>query len=710
MPVAETMPFTCSACGNQFRIPAHLAGRTMSCPGCNTAQVVPQVALPPAPAAPPAAIPVAPPVDDGKKLFVCSACGYRARIPGHFMGKAVRCPRCDGAQIATSEGTPSPRTGRTVSITKIATAAATARTTVRPGNILFSCATCGFEAQLARHYLGKAIKCPGCHEPQVVAVDHAASEGSGISAAPTPTPAPGPSPDADPATAGKELFVCTACSYRARIPAQYIGLAVTCPACDHVGIALRQEPQASTGDTVAISRMRTSEPVDVPPAPADEGPQVEFACTSCGFRTKLGASLAGKPIRCPGCQATQVVSSARLDGSVAAASEAPAEPGTGSASATAMVASAGAGEKLRFTCTACGFKARIPSLYAGQTIHCPGCNVVQMVLRSGQGGRPTGNTRVLNVVQPAAPAPADSGPIDITGGMPDAPRNPASETVEIHAVSVAAAPASSATAPSPASPALTGRTAARTTTPAPAPVPEPAPAAEAPPAPAVAAVEEGGFHLGDDTPAEPLKVGKVVRRGSDRMPAIKVGKAAPSPKPSAPEADPAVEDQAAPAPQGKPVQRQIVAVPLARGTVAPPPRRSLLLPLLILVVGVAALVGLGLFAANLNDTLGKTNAELQAAHRDTETARKQHEAAETARKAAEAKATDLQSKLDAKADESARVERELKEQTAKLQQEVKDLEAKTAAALAAAAAAAKPADQAPAAPGDPAKPAPEKAP
>ncbi|MBA3939490.1 MAG: hypothetical protein H0X38_18730, partial [Planctomycetes bacterium] len=553
MPVAETMPFTCSSCGIQFRIPAHLAGRTMSCPGCNTDQLVPMVALPAAPAATPPALPVATPVgaavDDGKKLFVCSACGYRARIPGHFMGKAVRCPRCDGAQIATSEGTPSPRTGRTVSITRMPTAAANARTTVRPGNLLFSCAACGFEAQLARHYLGKAIKCPGCHEPQVVAIDHAASEGTGISAAPTPTPAPEPTPEADAAShAGKELFVCTACSYRARIPAQYIGLAVTCPACDHVGIALRQEPQAPTGDTVSISRMRTAEAVDLAQAPADEGPQVEFSCTSCGFRTKLGASLAGKPIRCPGCQATQVVSSTRLDGSGA---EAPAEPGTGSASATAMVASAGAGDKVRFTCTACGFKARIPSLYAGQTIHCPGCNVVQMVLRSGQGGRPTGNTRVLNVVQPAAPAAAadlaDSGPIDITGGMPDAVRNPARETVEIHAVSVAAAE------PSPVSAALTGRTAARTTTPAPAAVPEPAPVA----APAMAPLEDGGFHLGDDTPAEPMKVGKVVRRGSDRLPVVKVTTPIPAPFRSASAAADAVADEgpaasAAPAPLGKP--------------------------------------------------------------------------------------------------------------------------------------------------------------
>ncbi|MBA3939493.1 MAG: hypothetical protein H0X38_18745, partial [Planctomycetes bacterium] len=143
----------------------------------------------------------------------------------------------------------------------------------------------------------------------------------------------------------------------------------------------------------------------------------------------------------------------------------------------------------------------------------------------------------------------------------------------------------------------------------------------------------------------------------------------------------------------------------------PPPRRSLVVPLLILVVGLGALVGLGLFAANLNDSLGRTNAELQAAHRDTEQARKEHETAENARLAAVAKAADLQRQLDAQAAETARLEREFKERTAKLEQNLKDLEAKTAAAIAAAAAAVKSVDPAallPVAPGGPAdKPAAE---
>ncbi len=251
----------CPGCGRRSRYPVVHAGKTVACPSCKHEHAIPEQdgtginpVLPPADGAPsaPPAPPAAPkketiPVKTGeaeKILFVCGSCQYRARIPAQYAGMAVRCPSCDAAQIANTDDSAG-TTGNTVQLSKIPTAGH--KTVIRPGNILFICSQCNFEAQLAKHYVGKAIRCPGCHAPQVVAGETPSTDPAALERNPGAPPA---APAADP------RFICVGCGYRARIPTQYMGLAVTCPKCDTVQIATPEDHEsASTGDTVAISKL-----------------------------------------------------------------------------------------------------------------------------------------------------------------------------------------------------------------------------------------------------------------------------------------------------------------------------------------------------------------------------------------------------------------------------------------------------------------------
>jgi ribosomal protein S27E len=744
MDAIEFIDLHCPACGRLARYPAIHAGSQVSCPSCKHTHllplrevalavaapalpalpVAPAIVVPPAvpaaaPTAPAAAAPAAAAAAD-KVLFVCTACTYRARIPAQYVGMAVRCPSCDAAQIATPEDGGA-STGRTVQISRMASSATTkgksSKTTVRPGNILFTCGQCSFEAQLAKHYLGKAIRCPGCHAPQVVV------DSSGTAEAP---------PAADSAPATDPRFICISCGYRARIPDQYMGLAVTCPKCETVQIASREDNEApSTGDTVSISRIKTSEPVkSAKRAPGED--QVPFSCTACGFKSQLGKSLLGMAIKCPGCQATQVVggvggpgasasSSASASASASASSTsgsgsgAASSPGDGREPATVTAAAMSAtGDKVRFTCSACGFKARIPATYAGETIHCPGCNVVQLVLRSGPASAAaTGNTQVLNTVQTASAPPLEAPSTTPEYGSPIIadPAKPATVAV--------AAPARSAPAAAPVTAAIPIAHAAPAALPAQAPAPIALPALPSPapawpvaakpapaPAPAKPATGANDLKLESHTPpvpaatVSPPRTGKVVRRNAQTptppsvppedgegnaadAPAAAARAPAPPPKPTPARPPVAAKPPAAPAPPASPARGPAMDDRAPRTS---PVLIILMLSILLAVVGGGGLLGYQLMKIqqklteaenelkSTNLKLSKAEQEAKESRADAEASKKAQEAEVTARKAADEKAAALAKQLEeaaAKA-EAARAEAEkAKAEAEKAQQAAK---------------------------------------
>lgn len=500
MDLLDGIDVACPACGRRSRYPVVHAGKSVSCPACKHEHLlpgkdssgaqglpgasppvppsIPKVPTPPAVAKLATAAPAAKAGDAEKILFVCSACQYRARIPAQYAGMAVRCPSCDVAQIANTDASGG-TTGNTVQLSKLPTPGH--KTTIRAGNVLFICSQCNFEAQLAKHYVGKAIRCPGCHAPQVVAGDPAPREPAALERT-TPVSADAP-PISDP------RFICVGCGYRARIPSQYMGLAVTCPKCDTVQIATPEDQEGpSTGDTVSISRMNTA---------AD------------------GAKVANP----------QVAVAAAEPGIKMPTSKAPPSALATPAKSAAPTAAAGGGDKVRFTCSSCGFKARIPSIYAGENIHCPGCNSVQFVLRSGQmSPNASGNTQILQVVQTAE-----------TAGSPDAIATPThTPTQGLPVISDPAAPPvakPAAAVAKPAAPPVAKPAPPQLTKPAPPQLAQPAPpkpsftplsspsvpvAQPAGTAKAEATIDDL-LNFEDPPPEQPKAGGKVVRRGSDRL-------------------------------------------------------------------------------------------------------------------------------------------------------------------------------------------------
>ncbi len=150
----------------------------------------------------------------GKIVFTCPACHYRARIPEHYMGMSIRCPGCSKPQVVLQSADAHVSTGRTVSITRVAT-------TPLPFSLEEAGAPMGTTA---------LPEGPTASEPAAVAQP--------ASAARLRTPPAGSLGSAVP----NLIFVCTACAFRARIPGSYAGKTILCPKCSISQIAPEFSP------------------------------------------------------------------------------------------------------------------------------------------------------------------------------------------------------------------------------------------------------------------------------------------------------------------------------------------------------------------------------------------------------------------------------------------------------------------------------------
>ncbi len=196
-------------------------------------------------------------------------------------------------------------------------------------------------------------------------------------------------------TLEKLTFTCAACGYRAKIPAHYAGRSIHCPGCRSVQPvgAVQEAGAAATGNTVVLHKVDTAVggAVSAPStAGAPGGNKIVFTCTACSYKGKLGAEYDGKTIRCPGCQAVQVVKGTPAPSPIVAsmAADEPSFAGHDS-------------EKLRFQCSKCGYRANIPGKYAGKPIHCPQCKDVQVAKVETDLEEATGRTVTISRVTPA---------------------------------------------------------------------------------------------------------------------------------------------------------------------------------------------------------------------------------------------------------------------------------------------------------------------
>lgn len=227
-----------------------------------------------------------------KILFTCTSCEYKARIPAHYSGRSIHCPKCKTIQevgnlavagAESSSGLPAvtldaPNPGE--------------------GKIVFTCPDCSYKGRLSAEYDGKTIRCPGCQKPQQV-------QGEPV---PSPIVASLAADETVFRTGEMEKirFECGACGYRARIPGKYAGKPIHCPQCKEVQqVNPDTDLESATGRTVVISKVSQAEVREARLAVTNIG--VAFTCAVCGYASKISPSCAGDAIYCPSCRSPQKV-------------------------------------------------------------------------------------------------------------------------------------------------------------------------------------------------------------------------------------------------------------------------------------------------------------------------------------------------------------------------------------------------------------------
>lgn len=154
---------------------------------------------------------------------------------------------------------------------------------------------------------------------------------------------------------------------------------------------------------------------------------VRFICGGCGYRARIPSSYTGKVILCPGCQQMQIANAdgGEATGDTVRVSKVATAPGTGRFSVP------DAEGRLRFTCSGCGYSAKLASTYAGKAISCPQCKSPQVIppLQGPEGS--AGKTAPSSALEPATAPTVDDGltfedePAKPAASAPAAPRKPA---------------------------------------------------------------------------------------------------------------------------------------------------------------------------------------------------------------------------------------------------------------------------------------------
>jgi hypothetical protein len=137
---------------------------------------------------------------------------------------------------------------------------------------------------------------------------------------------------------------------------------------------------------------------------------MRFICGGCGYRARIPSSYTGKVILCPGCQQMQIASpdGGESTGDTVRMSKVTTAQGTAKFSAT------DADGRLRFTCTGCGFSAKLASSYAGKAISCPQCKSPQLIPPLGP---PEGD--LGKPLPPSAPVPAAADQRSVEPAAPE---------------------------------------------------------------------------------------------------------------------------------------------------------------------------------------------------------------------------------------------------------------------------------------------------
>lgn len=130
---------------------------------------------------------------------------------------------------------------------------------------------------------------------------------------------------------------------------------------------------------------------------------VQFKCVSCGFEKAIPAQYGGKRVRCPKCQADNLVPPAPAESTVLIppAGQSPA-PAAARPAAAPAPAPAAAPNVIKFHCPLCNQKIGVAAQHAGRQVRCPKCKAVVAVPAAP---KPAASAQPVAPI-PVAPAPA----------------------------------------------------------------------------------------------------------------------------------------------------------------------------------------------------------------------------------------------------------------------------------------------------------------
>ena len=196
----------------------------------------------------------------GTFIFICSACGYKARLPEEFSGKTIKCPGCQAAQLAKAQVNTE---RKTASFTRVA---ATPMPFTLPKEQ---------EEVLAQSTMPVVV-------PAAVPAAKAVAVAQATTPKSFPSPLPGAiqvtsdriakaagsmAPAAKPAATATIDFGCSSCYARMRLPAHYEGKSILCPKCSAPQKVLTTLPEPMDTTRAVVREGERPHQVRVTPLP-----------------------------------------------------------------------------------------------------------------------------------------------------------------------------------------------------------------------------------------------------------------------------------------------------------------------------------------------------------------------------------------------------------------------------------------------------------
>lgn len=201
----ERTLFWCDYCGQKYRLPKHLAGKSGSCDRCHNDFIIPDKSQ-------------AKPTLKKTTVFPCKHCGKKQWKEIELIGEEIKCSECDGKNIVPSESKISPLTEPK---------------TEKENRILFWCCHCGQKYRLPRHMAGKMANCDRCHNDFIIPKES----------------------QVKPERKETIIFPCQHCGKKIRKPQELAGKKVKCRECDRENI-VPEKSKKSLIDIVTPKKLR----------------------------------------------------------------------------------------------------------------------------------------------------------------------------------------------------------------------------------------------------------------------------------------------------------------------------------------------------------------------------------------------------------------------------------------------------------------------